>query len=274
MTPFDAGAILRATTSLRALEYVIRFSEDKDNKNKNSPIVEKSLGRLISDIDNLLTSIQGLDTNVTAVSAREFKDLLVDTKRRVTYANAADYIQDIGVTLRRELSLMSVFMVERNRIGLFNFDQSTLGGVFASSFPSAVFEFDEAGKCLALGRSTASVFHLMRVMEIGIRAVARCLNIGDPVKGYEKNWGYVLREIKKEMDTRNGLQPLPWKNDDKAFFDDVYASLDAVRVAWRNTTMHVQNKYVDDEAEHIFIAVKGFVRKLASRCDETGTPRA
>src|SRR5271170_1621727 len=50
-------------------------------------------------------------------------------------------------------------------------------------------------------------------------------------------------------------------------------SLDAVRVAWRNTTMHVENKYTQEEAENIFIAVKGFMKKLASRCDENGDPK-
>jgi hypothetical protein len=38
--------------------------------------------------------------------------------------------------------------------------------------------------------------------------------------------------------------------------------------------MHVENKYTDDEAEHIFTAVKGFMKKLAARCDENGMPLA
>ena len=38
-------------------------------------------------------------------------------------------------------------------------------------FPSAAFDIDEAGKCLAIGRSTAAVFHLMRALETAIRAV-------------------------------------------------------------------------------------------------------
>ena len=38
--------------------------------------------------------------------------------------------------------------------------------------------------------------------------------------------------------------------------------------------MHVENKYTDDEAKHIFIAVKGFMTKLASRMDEKGEPKA
>jgi hypothetical protein len=61
---------------------------------------------------------------------------------------------------------------------------------------------------------------------------------------------------------------------DGALFEELYASLDAVRNPWRNAPMHVERKYTDDEAEHIFVAVKGFMMKLASRCDEDGKPFA
>jgi hypothetical protein len=38
--------------------------------------------------------------------------------------------------------------------------------------------------------------------------------------------------------------------------------------------MHVENKYTTDEAEHIFVAVRGFMKKIASRMDENGQPVA
>ena len=58
------------------------------------------------------------------------------------------------------------------------------------------------------------------------------------------------------------------------FFDALYASLDAVKNPWRNATMHPANKYTQEEAEHIFVSVKGFMMKLASRCGENGEPKA
>jgi hypothetical protein len=38
--------------------------------------------------------------------------------------------------------------------------------------------------------------------------------------------------------------------------------------------MRLETKYTPDEAEHIFSAVKGFCKKLASRIDEEGLPLA
>jgi hypothetical protein len=114
----------------------------------------------------------------------------------------------------------------------------------------------------------------MRILEIGIAAVARCLGIPDPIKPSQRNWGFILKAIKDELDRRVAAKlPASWASPQKAFFEDVYASLDAVRNPWRNSTMHVENKYIEEEAEHIFSAVRAFMRKLASRMDENGEPK-
>lgn len=57
-------------------------------------------------------------------------------------------------------------------------------------------------------------------------------------------------------------------------FSEMYAMLDAVKNAWRNQTMHIDQKYTEEEAEMIFIAVKHFMQKIASRMDENGLPLA
>src|SRR5215471_16908087 len=135
--------------------------------------------------------------------------------------------------------------------------QTLFGRDFESKFPSAAFEVDEAAKCFALSRPTATVFHLMRGMEVGIHAVRASLGIPAPVKDWERNWGKILESIEKEMISRSSASPPRWNAGDRDFFESAYASLDAVRVAWRNTTMHVENKYTEDEAEHVFGAVRG-----------------
>lgn len=148
------------------------------------------------------------------------------------------------------------------------------GNMVNTKFPKeGAFEIDEAAKCLGLARPTASVFHLMRTMEVGIKAVSRCLSIPDPIKPVERNWGKMLDKIEGEIDKR-------WPNSadrvhgDGQFFEALYGLLEGEKNPWRNATMHVENKYTDDEAEHIFFAVRAFMRKLASRCDEDGEPKA
>ena len=96
------------------------------------------------------------------------------------------------------------------------------------------------------------------------------------MKPSNRNWGNIQRELKKEIDARNSrtANKMWSKPSNKEFFEGVYASLDAVRVAWRNSTMHVENKYTEEEAEHIHSAVRGFMKNLATCLDENGQPFA
>lgn len=174
-----------------------------------------------------------------------------------------------------ESSLKNALILPPGMADYYDPPSPLFGAEVQSQFPSAVYEIEEAAKCLAVGRSTAGVFHLMRVMEVGIHAAARCLGVPDPVKGSGKNWGMILKNIHTARTVKSSATPKSWDvPTDEAYFDAIYATLDAVRNAWRNTTMHVENKYTSEEAEHIFVAVRGFMMKLASRMDEQGLPLA
>jgi hypothetical protein len=182
----------------------------------------------------------------------------------------------LHIKVRDELETRMFLSLSGPEADLYNDGVSFFGHDVETNFVSSIFELDEATKCLALGRATAGVFHLMRVMETCIRAIARCLGVPDPIRAGDRNWGNVLREIKADLDAHGGQNPTKiWnRTGDKEFFESAYTSIDAVRVAWRNTTMHVENKYTPEEAAHVFGAVKGFTMKLASRCDENGDPQA
>ncbi len=52
-----------------------------------------------------------------------------------------------------------------------------LGEAVQERFPSLATDIDEAGKCFATGRFTATVFHLMRVMEVGVQEFCEALGV-------------------------------------------------------------------------------------------------
>ena len=148
------------------------------------------------------------------------------------------------------------------------------GADVAMRFPgAATYEIEEASKCLALGRSTAAAFHAIRCLEAGIRAMSRCLGIPNPTKAADRNWGRMLGTIKAELDRR-----WPTSSDrlagDGQIFEEAYAALAAMNNPWRNATMHLDHKYTEEEARHVFDVVRGFMQRLASRCDEEGNPQA
>lgn len=248
----ETSAWIGATTAATAAI----GEEGKDGRlfHKDTRLDEEDRMFLDGRLKGLREHLDTLGARVTALAAQDAENTLANVYT-ATWGTARERFEEIKNTLRRELSLQTLLVLEPKEQAYFTPKEPHFGAEVAEKFPTdATFEIDEAAKCLAFGRSTGAVFHLMRVMEIGIRAVTRCLAIPDPTRRAERNWGHILGEIKKDLDAHGGAAPTKtWKvAGDREFFEGAYASLDAVRVAWRNTTMHVEKKYTGDEAEHIF----------------------
>jgi hypothetical protein len=275
MLEFRASAFYNAVSTIQKVQGKVEIEKDDPESqfHEDTPIPEGSRIRF----SDLLKQLDGCLAVINCEVTRKMVARLLQqsAKKEFTWGQIYKYVEDLHIRMFDELTLRKLYVLEQERTKYFEPDAPLFGVDVANKFVSTVFEIDEAGKCLALGRSTASVFHLMRVMEIGIRATARCLSIDDPVKPAERNWGHILKTVKDELDAHSGKAPKAWSRiGDQDFFDAAYASLDAVRVVWRNPTMHVEKKYTDDEAEHVFGAVRGFMTRLASRCDENGEPKA
>lgn len=125
-------------------------------------------------------------------------------------------------------------------------------------FPNAAEDIAEAGKCLACARSTACVMHLIRVVEVGLEALAKELRVGP-----KNDWGKYLSGIEAELTAR--LKTSGARTPDEQFYAEAHAMFDSVRRAWRNPTMHVDKTYTEERAEEILIAVRSFMRHLATR---------
>jgi hypothetical protein len=196
------------------------------------------------------------------VACRQIEDALkvLELGRRDSHDSLAGTSAErsanmISTTIETEMALRLFFFIPPDRAKYYEPDEPIFGTEVQTKFPAGIYELDEAAKCMAFRRSTATIFHLMRLMEIALGAVSKCLAIPPPTRGGERNWGSILSKIKAETDRRNAASGWPTAGD-RELFAELYVSLDAVRVAWRNATMHVENKYSTEEAEHIFVAVR------------------
>ncbi|MGJ0426883.1 hypothetical protein [Methylocystis sp.] len=269
MINFDAGAILYAHSGIRSL---IEIVTDPNGNGVQGGLCQQDKDNTLGYVIELEESLRNLNVPITKMAVDELVKKLNDPSSNLTFISARDGLIDISVTFRRELSRLKSFCVKQDKESFYDIELDSFAPGISSKFPQAGYEIDEAGKCLALGRATASVFHLMRMMEIAIRSVSKCLGIPDPIKDCDRNWGKMLEKIKSSHDLKSKHG---WScAADKELFSGIYVSLDAVRVAWRNATMHVESKYTDDEAEHIFVAVRGLMRKIVARIDEDGLPLA
>jgi hypothetical protein len=230
------------------------------------------LRHLRSEAAELEANLRVLGVEVTLIAAEKLNTAL-SNERGVVWEDIGDLLDQVHRRLLDELTLKKVLVLERDEAAYFAPSKPLFGEEFVERFRAeGEFELGEAAKCLAVARPTAAVFHLMRLLEVGIRAVARCLSIPDPLKPAERNWAVILKLIRESIDACWPTQADRMTGDGQTF-DALYASLDAVKNPWRNSTMHVEKKYTEDEAEHVFVAVKGFMERLACRCDENGNPK-
>lgn len=265
MEPFEAGRLVESVHHLVGQAYL--GTDDKAPLTSNVRILGKQY------LDALLEECEKLGLLVASHYAREAIQLIGVGPLQGETGMFSRMANTIAHTIRIEMEARKFFSLSPEKQRFYEPKEPLFGRDFDVKFPSASFELDEAGKCLALARTTAGVFHLMRLLEIGLSSVANCLAIPPATTGGNRNWGAILISIKNEIERRNKAKA--WASPkDAQLFAEAHASLDAVRVAWRNATMHVENKYTEDEAEHIFIAMRGFMTKLASRHDEQGLPKA
>jgi len=271
MKTLKADEFFKVGSLIGRLSEYLRNGADVAEKIKNKDtLTEKDKGHLSAALTNIQASAELIGANLTPIAVSE---LIANFDRDMTYQELKDGIRDIDVTFRREASLVAMYTMEPDLRDLAGDCDLVFGADFRVKIPSAVYDLEEACKCLAMARSTASVFHLMRIMEVLLRAIHACLGLPSP-SGSDKNWGSMLQAIKATMTARNSNANAGWAAGDRQFFEDLYASIDAVRVAWRNTTMHIERRYDNDEAHHLLQVVKALSKKLANRCDEDGKPFA
>jgi hypothetical protein len=209
-------------------------------------------GKLCSEInlrlaDKLLTDM-----------LRDFDDGKIPNKARFDGS-----MEELAERIADEMSLHLLLFVPPERAGYYE-NKCHFGMDVADKFPSAISDVEEAGKCLALGRGTACVFHLMRVMEIGLKALAKGLDIP-----YAPSWESYLKQIEIKITGKHGNKSKRWKTEEP-FYRDSSGDLQMVKIAWRNPTMHIVRSYTPEEAEDVFRAVRTFMQRVASRFTETG----
>jgi hypothetical protein len=172
-----------------------------------------------------------------------------------------------------ECRTVHFFVLSFSEKAYFSPTSPLFGQVVQAKFSSLLYDLEEAAKCLALNRPTASAFHSIRCLEAGIRALSRCLGIADPTRASQRNWGALLKTLKDAIDQRWPGSSTRLSGEGQ-FFDTAYAALAAMQNPWRNATMHLDRKYTEEEAGHIFEMVGGFMKTIAVRMDEDGLPLA
>lgn len=209
--------------------------------------------------DGMIFPLAGLKENVdkfgmqlTSSHIARFQDRLKDEctlgALRANFTQLLDRMQD-------ELASGIFLMVARSKQDYFT-QPDLFGQEVASKFRDANVDIAEAGKCFASGRHTACVFHLMRVMEVGLVRLAKRFKVAT-----NSTWGTMIRKIDGVLEPR---RKDPKRKKAAVRFDAAIAHLRSAKDGWRDRVSHSNIAYTENQAKTIFSAVEGFMMTLAS----------
>jgi hypothetical protein len=170
-----------------------------------------------------------------------------------------------------DLSGVNFFYVPSRREEFY--DQPWCGEKVETAFPSAITDIREGGKAFALGRWSASVFHAMGILQRGLYALARDLQV-EFKAGFElENWKNIIDKLQVAIDDRlKAVEQTQSKGMAKdevlTFYSRVAMEFQYFRHAWRNHVAHLREVYDEEHAHTVLTHVKQFMRRLAERLQE------
>ncbi len=247
-----------------------RFEEREDLGN-----LEADFAKLLSEF---LATCEKMQLQVSAIQIRRILegvipqlDAVASRAREIDeYESAWDSfartLRELERVVEDEVSLKTYFELAPDQALMFA-ATSPFGDEVRTAFPSAIFDIEEASKCLALDRATASVFHLMRVVEVGLRCLGRTLNDEKLDPRRNPSWDAILNKCDRQLSLPIVDRCSEWRKDN-TFFSDATANIRAIKNAWRNPTLHVEQSYDPERGIEVYNAVKGFMRHLARKLNE------
>jgi hypothetical protein len=143
-------------------------------------------------------------------------------------------------------------------------------------FGEITTDIDEAYKCMAVERYTASVFHCMRMLEYGVHKLAGRFGVDLQVDVIDskthqptgdkrdQEWNALCQQILKKI--KNLPATSEAEQEAKLKFEDLAIHLSNVR-AERNAIMHARygttKRFTRKKAEHVLEETKSFISELA-----------
>jgi len=205
---------------------------------------------------------------VTTVKIRKVLLLLENAPRLgklISSSIIGSNIAEIQDRLVDELSTMLFFQIPTEKHRFFSEPISGWEEII-DRWPNVRTDVEEMGRCFALSRYAASVFHSVQAIESGLLQLGDFLGVKDPQSG----WTAVSKELDKIVITKHeNLSEFHKINFQ--FLEQVQGVTKALKNAWRNKISHSQGRlslltseFTPDVAEEIMIASRAYMRRLAT----------
>ena len=184
------------------------------------------------------------------------------------FRDASTQLRMIGNSISEEFAMRKLAFIAPEKTKYFQ-RENLFGAEVSAAFPSSISDIHDAGNCLAAELYTAAVFHLMRTVEYGMRALAYHLKVSFKRKSIEAaDWGNLITGIRNQIELRKlkydaSKRKKRGEGEMIKFYLVISDEMNVFKDVWRNSTMHTRSYYNESEADGVFIRVQDFMQRLA-----------
>ncbi len=209
------------------------------------------------------------------------------------YGDTALHLRNLWNEMQREISEKHFAFIPR--FDFFEKD-NLFGEEVSQAFPSECGDIRNAGNCIAASLWTAAIFHLMRVAELGMRALARHLRVKiqktKKAKGAQTcpnckavisvaipakvtlvpldyaMWEEVLTALEKKIKDTQRTKKGETRDSNYQFYHGLIIELNAFKDLWRNDVSHCRRDFGEPDVDQVYPHVKDFMKRLATKVAE------
>lgn len=244
----------RAIASIHTFGYAASVNLAADRKLIGDALesVQRSLkelpvSRVIrGQLNDLMRAVPRCGGNELSIMAREFSN-----------------------NLMRELEAAYFLMIPAQARPLYEQTGCPFGDAVAASFGAATADIAAATRCMALNEWTACVFHLMRVLEHGLRWLAEDVGLENEAIAHE-NWKNVIDRVEKKIREMEAEPKSQHKADRTRELSSAASQFRYFKDAWRNHVSHSRAWYDAAAGSQVWTHVRHFMQELAAIASPTG----
>ena len=228
--------------------------------------IHKNPGRILANVKSFLSHINNLPLPVTTralkklkhiekVSSNADKDISLSEKDA---SRVCKIMGEIRIALEAELKGIEVFSITPKIIDVNKLidDVPSLffPGIFNILPKYSIYDFSEAGKCIAFNRPTAAAFHILRGTEALLRHFYTLFIRRNRIPVLM--WGNMIADLRNRQKTKK--------------YETLYIHLDHIREAFRNPTQHPDKIYNIHEAQELWNLCVDAVNRMGKILVEVG----
>jgi hypothetical protein len=228
---------------------------------RKSFIAETALRPMIVELDHLQFPV-----DLCNKAKRIYGRLANAESRTWTAESLMDVLTDLNGDIHRELEKYKFFKV---RLGGEQYLESEylFGSEVFEKFKTARKDIKHAGTCFALELFTASVFHLMRIAEHGLRTLARRLRVTvadnhKPIPLEYADWNKVITGIDNKIKDVRKNQSGTKRDAGLNYYSDALERRSAMKELYRNPVSHARRTYTAGSASDAMERVRNFMQFL------------